>query len=279
MAVYAIGDVQGCHAELCRLLDALRFDPAADEIWFVGDLVNRGPRSLDTLRLVRSLERAAVVVLGNHDLHLLAFGLGACGRVPDEGLRAVLEAPDCAQLLEWLRTRALAHYRPDLNTLMVHAGVVPQWDPLQTIKLAREVESVLRGPSCAEFLDQMYGNEPDRWSPTLRGLERQRFIVNCLTRIRYGHADGRLDFTQTGPPGSQPAPLRPWFELPERATQTVRIVFGHWSALGLLQRNNLLGLDTGCVWGGSLTAVRLDGPARVTSVPALRRPDPGPQAA
>ena len=270
MAVYAIGDVQGCYDELARLLDVLKADPVRDELWFVGDLVNRGPRSLECLRLVKSLGRSAVVVLGNHDLHLLAFALTGSARVSDEQLRSVLEASDRDELLDWLRARPLAHYRPDLNTLMVHAGVAQKWDPLQTVKLAREAEHVLRGPECASFLRQMYGDEPSRWSPQLTGVDRLRFIVNCLTRIRYCYPDGRLDFEQNGPPGTQPADLVPWFELPDRAAQSVRIVFGHWSAIGFLQRVNLLGLDTGCVWGRSLTAVRLDGPARVFSVPCTR---------
>jgi bis(5'-nucleosyl)-tetraphosphatase (symmetrical) len=266
MAVYAIGDVQGCFDELARLLDVLKADPASDEIWFVGDLVNRGPRSLDVLRLVKSLGRAAVVVLGNHDLHLLGFALAGAARVPDADLRPVLDAPDCPELMDWLRARPLAHYRPDLNTLMVHAGVAPEWDPLQKVKLAREVERVLRGDDCARFLGEMYGDEPDRWSSTLSGTERLRFIVNCLTRVRYCDADGRLDFEENGAPGTQPAGLLPWFELPGRRAQAVRIVFGHWSSLGLVQQARLLGLDTGCVWGRTLTAVRLDGPARLFSV-------------
>ncbi|MCC7258319.1 MAG: symmetrical bis(5'-nucleosyl)-tetraphosphatase [Gammaproteobacteria bacterium] len=268
MAVFAIGDVQGCYEELARLLAVLEADPSTDELWFVGDLVNRGPQSLEVLRLVRSLGRAAIVVLGNHDLHLLALGLAGQARVSGDALRAVLAAPDRDELLDWLRRRPLAHYRPDLNTLMVHAGVARDWDPLLTVKLAREVERVLRGDDAVAFLRDMYGNEPDAWSGALAGTPRLRFIVNCLTRIRYCHADGALDFTGNGPPGSQAAGLVPWFELPGRAAQAVRIVFGHWSALGFLQRANLLGLDTGCVWGRSLTAVRLDGPARVYAVPA-----------
>jgi bis(5'-nucleosyl)-tetraphosphatase (symmetrical) len=267
MAVYAIGDVQGCYDELARLLDVLKPDPAGDELWFVGDLVNRGPRSLEVLRLVRSLGRAAIVVLGNHDLHLLAFALTGSARVADDDLRAVLDAPDRTELVDWLRSRPLAHYRPDLNTLMVHAGVAPEWDPLQTIKLAREVERVLRDDHCPAFMNEMYGDLPDRWLPTLSGTPRLRFIVNCLTRIRYCHADGRLDLAEKGPPGTQPPGLVPWFEVPGRAAQAVRIVFGHWSTLGLVQQARLLGLDSGCVWGGSLSAVRLDGPARLFTVP------------
>jgi len=268
VAIYAIGDVQGCHDELARLLETVRFDPAHDEAWFVGDLVNRGPRSLETLRLVKSLGRAAVVTLGNHDLHLLAYAAGNSSRRPEPTLRPVLEAPDRGELVDWLRARPLLHYRPDLNTLMVHAGVAPAWDPLLAVKLAREVETVLRGDGWAAFLAQMYGNQPDRWSPRLAGVERLRCILNCLTRVRYVRAeDGGLDFEENGAPGSQPAGLVPWFEVPGRAAEAVRIVFGHWSSLGLLQRANLLGIDTGCVWGRALTAVRLDGPARVFAVP------------
>ncbi len=266
MAVYAIGDIQGCDNELGRLLDRINVDPSQDEVWFVGDLVNRGPRSLEVLRRVIGLGRAAIVTLGNHDLHLLALGLAGHVPVDDEQLGAVLEASDAAELLEWLRRRPLAHYRPDLNTLMVHAGVPPSWDPLQTVKLAREVERVLQGDRCGLFLQAMYGDRPEAWSPQLAGDDRLRFIVNCLTRIRFCDLQGRLNFQEKGPPGRQQSGLLPWFEMPNRATDSVRMVFGHWSTLGLLQRWNLIGLDTGCVWGGRLTAVRLDGPTRIYSV-------------
>lgn len=275
MAIYAIGDVQGCGDELGRLLDGLKLDPGRDEVWFVGDLVNRGPRSLEVLRRVRSLGDRAVVVLGNHDLHLIALAHGNRARAADAELLEVLRAPDAGELVDWLRRRPLAHYRPELNTLMVHAGVPPQWDPLLTVKLAREVEQALRGPRCREFLADLYGDEPDRWSADLAGQERLRFITNGLTRLRFCTPEGRLQFAAKGPPGSAPRGLVPWFEAPGRASSVVRIVFGHWSALGLLQRDNLLGLDTGCVWGGRLTAVRLDGPARVVSVPCRGCGRPG----
>lgn len=268
MAIYAIGDVQGCNEELGRLLNLLDPDPERDEIWFVGDLVNRGPDSLGVLRRVRALGEMAVTVLGNHDLHLLALAWGNEKRSRNETLTAVLNAPDADELVHWLRHRPLAHYRPELNTLMVHAGVAPQWHPLQVVRLAREVEQALRGPDCPEFLHALYGDKPDHWDAKLAGLPRLRFIVNALTRSRYCHPDGRLDLRQKGPPGSQPAPLLPWFDVPERATESVRIVFGHWSSLGLMQRRRLLALDTGCIWGGRLTAVRLDGPARVVAVDA-----------
>lgn len=263
MAVYAIGDVQGCYDELSRLLDRLAPEPGKDEIWFVGDLVNRGPKSLKTLRLIRSLGDTAVVTLGNHDLHLLALALAGEVPVSHGELDKILAAPDRDELIDWLRRRPLAHYRPDLNTLMVHAGVAPQWDPLQTVRCAREVEQVLRDDGAARFLAAMYGSRPDLWDPGLRGLERLRFITNCLTRIRYVQTDGRLDFKQKGKPDNAPAGLIPWFDAADRGTSAVRMVFGHWSTLGLLQRPGLLGLDTGCVWGGTLTAARLTGPIRI----------------
>ena len=268
MAIYAIGDVQGCYDELRRLTDGLGFDPTEDELWFVGDLVNRGPKSTETLRFVSGLGESATVVLGNHDLHLLAAGEDPT-RI-DTSLREVLRAPDAAELLEWLRQRPLAHYRPELNTLLVHAGVHVTWDPLQTVKLAREVETTLRGDQYPVFLAGMYGGKPDAWSADLAGLDRLRFITNCLTRIRFCHPDGRLDFENKGPLGSQPDLLEPWFDLPGRATESVRIVCGHWSALGLLTRPDLLMIDTGCVWGRQLTAARLDGPLRTFSVEAAR---------
>ncbi len=267
MAIYAVGDVQGCCDELEALIHALRIDPGHDELLFVGDLVNRGPKSLQTLRLVRSLGSQATVVLGNHDLHLIALAFGNQTRAKDQELADILQAPDGEELVNWLRHRPMAVYRPELNTLLVHAGVAPQWDPLLTIKLAREVEQALRGPGCANFMRGLYGDEPARWSPTLTGQDRLRFITNSLTRIRYCHADGSLDLVENGAPGTQPAGLIPWFDLPGRQTAMVRIVFGHWASLGLLQRDKLLGIDTGCVWGRKLTAVRLDGPAKTVSVP------------
>ena len=266
MAIYAIGDVQGCYNELSRLLEKIDFQPLEDELWFVGDLVNRGPQSVEVLRLVRSFGKNATVTLGNHDLHLLAVAAGAREAEPE--LEPVLKAPDKSELLEWLAQQSLAVYRPELNTLMVHAGVDRSWDPLLTIKLAREVEDVLRGERRTEFLQHMYGQQPDRWSKDLEGIGRLRFITNCLTRIRFCSEDGRLDFDNKQPPGQQPDGLVPWFDLADRKTDTVRIVFGHWASLGFLQRPNLLAIDTGCVWGRELTAVRLEGPSRIYSVAA-----------
>jgi bis(5'-nucleosyl)-tetraphosphatase (symmetrical) len=275
VAVFAIGDVQGCHAELTALLERLSPVAGRDEIWFVGDLVNRGPDSLAVLRLVRSLGRMAVVTLGNHDLHLLALAIAGTAPVREHDLAAVLAAPDRDELVDWLRRQPLAHYRPEMNTLMVHAGVPPAWDPLQTVKLAREVQRVLQGQDCKAFLQAMYGEEPNRWAGDLRGHDRLRFIVNGLTRIRFCGPDGRLDLRQKGPPRDAPSGLIPWFDVPDRRTAAVRVVFGHWSTLGLLQRKNLLGLDTGCVWGGSLTAARLDGPMRLFEAPCAGYRQPG----
>jgi len=274
VAIFAIGDVQGCDAELARLLDRLNPEPGRDEVWFVGDLVNRGPRSLETLRRVRGLGELAVVVLGNHDLHLLALALGGESPARGDTLQAVLDAPDGPELVQWLRHRPLAHYRPDLNTLMVHAGVAPQWDPLQAVKLAREAERALGGDGAGDFLAEMYGSRPERWDPSLADHDRLRFIINALTRIRFCTPDGRLDFTRKGRPEAGADQLLPWFDVPDRATRSVRIVFGHWSTLGLVQRSDLLAIDTGCVWGGTLTAARLDGPTRIVSVesPGYRRP-------
>jgi bis(5'-nucleosyl)-tetraphosphatase (symmetrical) len=252
---YAIGDVQGCDEELRALLARLRFSADRDRLWFVGDLVNRGPGSLATLRLVRSLGDNAIVVLGNHDLHLLAVALGAHRRRKSDTLDEVLAAPDRDELLEWLATRALAH--AEGNDLMVHAGLVPQWTPAQTLSLAAEVAAALwRDPR--RLFEHMYGNEPDRWDDRLTGMNRLRFIINVLTRLRLCSADGRIDLSIKGEPPPPPSPLRPWFEFEKRETRQARVIFGHWSALGLVQGPGLLGLDTGCVWGGSLTAQDLD---------------------
>jgi bis(5'-nucleosyl)-tetraphosphatase (symmetrical) len=218
------------------------------------------------LRLIASLGKSATVTLGNHDLHLLAMAEAGAGAEPE--LMPIINADDAGELLDWLSHRSLAVYRPELNTLMVHAGVEQSWDPLQTVKLAREVETALRGKQREDFLRHMYGQQPDRWSKDLEGTGRLRFITNCLTRIRYCSADGRLDFDHKEPPGQQPDHLIPWFNLPGRKTDTVRIVFGHWASLGFLQSPNLLAIDTGCVWGRKLTAVRLEGPSRIYSVQA-----------
>jgi bis(5'-nucleosyl)-tetraphosphatase (symmetrical) len=252
---YAIGDVQGCVEELRALLARLRFSADRDRLWFVGDLVNRGPDSLATLRLVRALGENAVVVLGNHDLHLLAVAYGVQRRRRSDTLDEVLAAPDRDALIEWLQLRPLAHLEG--SDLMVHAGIVPQWTAARTLALAAEVAGALRRDPRALFA-HMYGDEPERWDERLAGAERLRFIINVLTRLRLCTADGRVDISIKGPPPPPPSALRPWFELPQRASRDVRVIFGHWSALGLVERPGVLGLDSGCVWGGTLTGADLD---------------------
>ena len=257
MATYAIGDIQGCFERLLQLLDTLQFDPANDHLWFVGDLVNRGPDSLQTLRFVRGLEDRALTVLGNHDLHLLA--LASARTRPDKrhNLDPVLQAPDRDALLDWLRNRPLMHYDTHKEFALVHAGLPPQWDLLDALSRAREVEAVLRGPDYADLLQAMYGDEPGRWSASLSGMDRLRFIVNCFTRLRYCDARGTLALKEKGVPGSQGAGVMPWYEVPDRASRDVRILFGHWSTLGFATGHNTWALDTGCVWNGRLTAVRV----------------------
>jgi bis(5'-nucleosyl)-tetraphosphatase (symmetrical) len=259
LSVYAIGDLQGCYDPFRRLLDKLKFDPGKDRIWLTGDLVNRGPKSLKTLRYVRRLGDSAITVLGNHDLHLLALGhdIRYSGSKFDS-LWKILAAGDCDELLDWLRHRPLAHYDRDLNTLMVHAGVPPSWTVEQTIALAKEVEDKLQGDNFEKFLKKMYGELPILWSDKLTGADRLRLIVNCLTRMRMVHKNGSLNFSHKGPPQGASKNLIPWFEVKKAAWRGTRIVFGHWSALGLINEPELIAIDTGCVWGRQLTAVRLN---------------------
>jgi bis(5'-nucleosyl)-tetraphosphatase (symmetrical) len=261
MAVFAIGDLQGCHDEFRALLDRLQFDPGCDRLWLTGDLVNRGPGSLAALRYVRSLGAAASVVLGNHDLHLLAVASDPGHRLKrGDTLDAVLAAPDREELLGWLRERPLALSDPALGWSMVHAGLPPQWDIATALACAAEVEAALRAAP-REFFAAMYGDQPDRWSPDLAGAERLRFTVNCLTRLRLCASDGRLLLKFKGPPGEAPAGALPWFRVPGRLSASARVLFGHWSALGYYDGDGVVSLDTGCVWGGALTAYRLDLPA------------------
>lgn len=257
MARYAIGDIQGCYAELRALLKRLNFSADRDQLWLVGDLVNRGPHSLEVLRYVRALGDNAVVVLGNHDLHLLALAHGRHKPRSSDTLDAVLEAPDRDGILEWLISRPLAHFDDTHGDLLVHGGVIPQWTASQTLELAQDVSAAL-ARDAERFFDRMYGDRPDRWSEDLHGIERLRFAVNVLTRMRVCTSDGRIDLKMKGPPQEARLPYRPWFEHEGRKSRSVRIIFGHWSALGWLQAHGVLGLDTGCVWGGTLTAVNLD---------------------
>ena len=261
MPLYAIGDLQGCHAEFMALIERIGFDPARDRLWLTGDLVNRGPQSLAVLREVRSLGDAATVVLGNHDLHLLAMAFAPKGvRKREKELEAVLDAPDATELLDWLVARPLLHRERGIPWTLIHAGLPPDWTLAEAGRCAREVERALAQDAPA-LLAAMYGDEPDRWSPTLTGAARLRFIVNCLTRLRFVDRKGRLVLGHKGTIEDAPQGAMPWFRHPERATQKDAFVFGHWSALGYLAEPGLLCLDTGCVWGGALTAQRLDAEA------------------
>lgn len=272
MATYAIGDIQGCFDELAALLDRINFDSRRDRLWFTGDLVNRGPQSLAVVEFVRGLGDCAIVVLGNHDLHLLA-----CATIDEfspgrrDTFQDVLESPKRDDLLTWLRRQRLIIRDPALGYTMVHAGIPPQWTPADAARYAAEVESVLRGDDFAEFFAHMYGNSPDYWDPELSGWQRIRLITNYLTRLRYCSREGRIDFKHKGPVGTQPERLIPWYELYAFPDETESIVFGHWSALHLSERQmrkkRIYPLDTGVVWGGRLTAMRLDD-GRFFSVPS-----------
>jgi len=258
MATYAIGDIQGCYRELRALLDLLRFDPAQDQLWFVGDLVNRGPDSLETLRFVKGLGDKAVCVLGNHDLHLLAIATGNLRFRDSDSLQPVLNAGDRDELLHWLRYRPLMHRDTHLNFSMIHAGLAPSWDIPTAMKCAAEVEHQLRSKHSHHYFAEMYGNKPRKWDPNHHGIKRLRFITNCFTRLRFCDMQGRLALDEKGAPGSQMAGNIPWFEHPDRASKGERIIFGHWSTLGYFAEQNVWGIDTGCLWGGSMTALQLD---------------------
>jgi bis(5'-nucleosyl)-tetraphosphatase (symmetrical) len=266
MATYGIGDIQGCAEELDALLRKIRFRESHDTLWLVGDLVNRGPDSLGALRRVIALGRSAITVLGNHDLHLLATVAGRRELAPTDTFQDVLEAPDADALIDWLRNRPLLHYDASARRVLVHAGIPAAWTVREAITHAREIEALLRGRRWRSALRGMYGNEPSAWSAKLEPEERRRFTINALTRMRYCDRRGRLDLKNSGPPGTQPKGLVPWFDVPERRAAGVHIVFGHWAALGLLRRADVTALDTGCVWGHRLTAARLDAPGRAISV-------------
>ncbi|MEW6692685.1 MAG: symmetrical bis(5'-nucleosyl)-tetraphosphatase [Pseudomonadota bacterium] len=257
MAVYAVGDLQGCLDPLQRLLERLAFDPARDRLWLVGDLVNRGPQSLEALRFVRGLGEAAVTVLGNHDLHLLAVAIGGHRTKGKDTLAPILTAPDRDELVDWLRRQPLLHHEPDLRAVLAHAGIPPDWDLPTAAACAQQVEAVLAGNGVRDFLVEMYGDHPDRWDAGLEGLERLRYTVNALTRMRYLTPDGRLEFKYKCAPEQAPEGLIPWYAAP-RAPLGATVVFGHWSTLGRTRLPGAIALDTGCLWGGKLTAVRLD---------------------
>ena len=261
MATYAVGDIQGCFDALECLLEQVKFDAKTDRLWVAGDLVNRGPASLETLRFIKSLGDQAKVVLGNHDLHLLAVASGARERHSKDTINPILQAPDCNELLDWLRHQDLIHYDQKLNTLMVHAGLPPIWSIPQAIQLAGEVTTALRGNASNRFFEHMYGNTPDQWHDDLEGFARLRVITNYLTRMRICTADGQLELKHKRGVEDIPKGYRPWFAFPAQATtdKDITIVFGHWAALaGKITEKNVIPLDTGCVWGGQLRMYRLD---------------------
>ena len=260
MALYLIGDIQGCDAALQDLLETLDFSPSRDTLYLLGDLVNRGPDSAAVLRRLMGYGQSAQCLLGNHDLNLLAVAQGLRKPHRKDTLACVLEAPDRHALLHWLRSQKMAMLleRGDIALLMVHAGVLPQWTAKHTVALAQEVETALQGSHCAEFLKSMYGNSPQQWSDSLTGMDRLRVIVNALTRLRFCTADGEMEFDSKEGAGGAPKGYLPWFDVPGRQTAHISVAFGHWSTLGWLGRTDVLSLDTGCVWGGSLSALRIN---------------------
>lgn len=267
MATYVIGDLQGCFEPLQRLLETIQYSPSDDHLWFCGDLVNRGPASLECLRFVRSLGHRGLTVLGNHDLHLLAVHYGLATPRGGDTIESILQAPDRDELMDWLRHQPLVHYDAAQNWCMSHAGVPPMWSARKARRLAQEVEAELR-TNPRPFFEHMYGNQPDLWTDELAGYDRLRIIVNYLTRMRFIDADGRLDLVTKEGIGAAPAGFTPWFNHPLRKARKTRLLFGHWAALeGQAQTENVWALDTGCVWGAKLTALRLDD-QQLFSVPA-----------
>lgn len=272
MATYAIGDLQGCHAELQDLLALTGFNSQRDRLWLVGDLVNRGPASLEVLRFVKGLGDRATVVLGNHDLHLVLRAEGLGRESKDDTLAPILAAPDCDELMAWLRGLPLFHVEGEYA--MVHAGLLPQWSVAQALELSGEVSAALsKKKKYTDFLENMWGSKPDRWQDDLQGWDRLRVIVNAMTRMRFCNADGVMEFQAKGKPENAPPGYMPWFAVPQRASLTHTLVCGHWSALGLRMEDKLLALDTGCLWGGQLTAVRLED-RKVFQVPSRQPPGP-----
>ena len=259
MSTYAIGDVQGSYDTLQKLLTLCEFDPKSDQLWFTGDLVNRGPQSLEVLHYVKSLGDKAITVLGNHDLHLLAVAYGKESLNSVDTFQDILDSPDCKELCDWLRHSPLLHYDPHSSYLLVHAGLPPQWDLDLALQCAQEVEQTLQGEDYLEFFSHMYGNDPHTWEENLPRWERLRFITNCLTRIRLCNKEGKINLKHKGKPPSQSSEDIPWFKVPNRKNESLHIIFGHWAALeGNADHPNVFAIDTGCVWGGSLTAMRLE---------------------
>ena len=259
MSTYLIGDIQGCYDPLQRLLEHIEFDPTSDRLWSCGDLVHRGGKSLQVLRLLKSIEQSVSVTLGNHDLHLLAY----YERFPHGGSKnfefdAIYTAPECDLLLDWLCTQPLACWSEEFQMLRVHAGVIPQWTWENAVSAGEEVSAILQSPQRGKFLQRMYGNSPKLWRENRSGWKRLRLITNILTRLRFCDDEGRGAYTASGPPGSQPLPFKPWFKHKHRLTREITIAFGHWAAMGLRVKKRYIAMDTGCVWGGRLSAFRLE---------------------
>lgn len=259
MAVYAIGDVQGCLSELEKLLKKIHFNQNTDQLWFVGDLVNRGPESLETLLFIQSLQHSAQCVLGNHDIYLIACYAGTQKCKPKSSLNQVLEHPEVDRIISWLREQPFIHHDEALGWTMVHAGLPPQWDLAAARYYAKELQTQLQSEHYIDLLENIYGEQPNQWHESLSHYDRWRVMMNCFTRLRFVDQYGCMDFTYKGPLGKQPEHLHAWFDLP-RKSEEMKIVFGHWSALGLKNTSKLLGIDTGCLWGGQLTAARIDCP-------------------
>ena len=258
-STYLIGDIQGCYDSLQRLLEKIRFDPAQDRLWPCGDLVNRGGQSLQVLKLLKSLESSVSVTLGNHDLHLLAcFERFPDARLGNFEFKAVFNDPDCEALLDWLCTQPLAVWSEEHRLLRLHAGVIPSWDAQTAVARSGEVSTVLQSSERGEFLKRIYGNRPRRWRDDRDGWKRLRLIANILTRLRFCDAEDRALFEASGPPGSQPQPYLPWYKHQHRRTRDVVVAFGHWAALGLKIKKRYIAMDSGCVWGGKLSALRLE---------------------
>lgn len=272
MATYVVGDIQGCYDALQRLLEKIRFDPAEDKLWCPGDLVNRGGQSLETLRFLHDLGPSFSMTLGNHDLYLLReHARFPDGGSPNREMDRILQAADRDPIMNWLLRQPLAHWSDEHQVLMVHAGVIPQWDVAQTLSCAAEVEQVLRGDKATKFLRKLNKNRLRRWKDSLQGAKRRRLICSILTRMRFCDRNGKIITSASGPPGSAPKAYKPWFRHKHRLTKGTPIVFGHWAALGLYVRKRLAGLDSGCVWGGRLTALRLED-RHIIQVPGLFQP-------
>lgn len=258
MATYAIGDIQGCFDPLKALLEKIKFDPNQDQLWFAGDLVNRGPKSLETLRFIKSIPNV-ITVLGNHDFHLLALSCGLFPDYKDHSLNDILSAPDLNELIDWLRHRPMMHHDVNLGYTLVHAGFAPQWTIQQAKVYAQEVENILQSDNYHDLLENMYADEPNQWSENLTGWNRLRFIINAFTRVRFCNANGGLDLSSKGTVDAKEDHQIPWFDIPDRASKQEHIIFGHWAALqGQTHSPNVHAVDGGCVWGNNLIAMRLE---------------------